>query len=68
MLCLIVAFTNDISLFFHPFAVVLVFITLILMIASTPEDYGIILILTALFVLSYNNIAQKKTPNLIIHH
>jgi hypothetical protein len=57
IMCLILTFAIDIKILQEKFILIAIFIVLILMILSNiTEDLGIILLLLALFIISYNNI------------
>jgi cell division protein FtsW (lipid II flippase) len=55
-MALILAFADDIKILRNKFMLMLIGLTLLLMISiNINTDFGIILLLTALFIISYNN-------------
>ena len=56
LLCLLIAFSNRIEVLKDG---AVAYIILILALVMLKEDLGIVLLLSALFVLTYNNVAMK---------
>jgi membrane protein implicated in regulation of membrane protease activity len=65
LLCVILAFANRIEVLQNGAIafIILILFMLMLLSGSFNEDYGIILLLAAMFVLTYNNVTFKKNGN-----
>lgn len=61
LLSIMLAFSSDIKLLDSSFMLIVIFIVLMLMILTNfHRDYGLIILLSALFVISYNNHQRTK--------
>lgn len=62
ILALLATFAHDIDLFKDGVITYVILGMLILLLISN-EDYGLVILLCAIFVLSYNNVTHKKIEN-----
>jgi hypothetical protein len=60
ILCLLIAFADRIDVLKNG-GIVLIILFLIILMMNAQEDYGIVILLVALFVLGYNNVTFKPS-------
>lgn len=61
LLSILLAFSSDVKMLDSSFVLIIILIVLILMILSNfHRDYGLIILLSALFIISYNNHQRRS--------
>lgn len=62
ILALLATFAHDIDLF-KDGVITYVILGMLILLLISKEDYGLVILLCAIFVLSYNNVTHKKIEN-----
>lgn len=64
VLCIVIAFAAEIDALHEKWMVIAIFaVTMLLILVNVYNDYGLVLLMITLFILTYNNVRNSRKAN-----